>query len=560
MSDDRNTHAFDPVVPVEKAEGAFLALAAGDALGWPQEIRRSVTANAVGTHPCIEFKLWTRRSGGRFQPYEEPIGAGQYSDDTQLTLAIARSRTNFGTNWWKAFVRVELPFWTIYERGGGRATKSAAGAWNRGSAPWKSNRVGAIRQYFKAGGNGVDMRVLPHALFLAGQDDPTFLMTDVIRDGLATHGHPRALVGAAVYAYAAWSLARRNQTLGFGELLDLLIDESSGWSTFPKSERGEERWHAAANLATGGRYEWIWDRTVEEMRQLLEKARTGLRAGALADDRAVLNDIGCFGCFKGAGTVTSAAAVYLASRHAAQPTQGVLRAAFEQGADTDTLAGMTGGLMGCLAGVDWLPEPWLEVQDAPYLRRIASRVAMGPEGADQHSVEKRFSPQSLLATLARNEDHEAILGDSRRVHATMLPNPKPISKSISVRAWRLETSDGQSMYVSKVEKLSWKPSSSLIAHNPKPIQRVFPEAVGATETGNVRIDQTNELYEQFCWQLQRLMKKGAMKPREIEQALGLVRSQVSEWLKRAEQDGKIQRISRNPTKFALGRKSIKSPL
>ena len=29
----------------------------------------------------------------------------------------------------------------------------------------------AVRRYFDAGGNGVAMRVLPHALFLAGQDD-----------------------------------------------------------------------------------------------------------------------------------------------------------------------------------------------------------------------------------------------------------------------------------------------------------------------------------------------------------------------------------------------------
>ena len=149
-------------------------------------------------------------------------------------------------------------------------------------------------------------------------------MHDVILDGSATHGHPRALVGAAVYAHAAWSLARRSGTLRFGELLDTLIDEESGWSEFPKSDREKGSWFEAAGHATSG-YEALWAGTVREMRDLLEKARKGVRAGALADDHAVLNDLGCFGRAKGAGTSSAAAAAYLAARHAAQPVQGILR-------------------------------------------------------------------------------------------------------------------------------------------------------------------------------------------------------------------------------------------
>ena len=198
-----------------------------------------------GAPTTAEFRTWTRRSGGRFRPYDEIIGAGEYSDDTQLTLAVTRSRTNHGANWWKAFRRVELPRWTIYERGGGGATKRAAQAWVAGSPPWQSGKADVVRRYFDAGGNGVAMRVLPHALFLAGQDDPTVLVHDVAIDGAATHGHPRALVGATTCAYAAWSLVRRNWTLGFGELLDLLIDEHGSWEAFPNLERGGGAWFAA---------------------------------------------------------------------------------------------------------------------------------------------------------------------------------------------------------------------------------------------------------------------------------------------------------------------------
>ena len=105
MSDAGTGQAHGPVVPLAKAEGAFLALAAGDALGWPQEMRRNVRNSASGVSPRIEFQTWTRRTGGWYRPYEETIGAGEYSDDTQLTLALARSRTNHGVDWWKAFMQ-----------------------------------------------------------------------------------------------------------------------------------------------------------------------------------------------------------------------------------------------------------------------------------------------------------------------------------------------------------------------------------------------------------------------------------------------------------------------
>ena len=565
MPDAKRMRAPDAGGPRAKAEGAFLALAAGDALGWPQEIARRERRGTAGVSPGLEFRTWTRRNGGQFHAYDEIIRAGEYSDDTQLTLAVARSRTNHGADWWKAFMRVELPLWTLYERGGGGATKRAARAWVDGSSPWQSRKADVVRRYFDAGGNGVAMRVLPHALFLAGQDDPTVLVHDVVRDGTATHGHPRALVGATAYAYAAWSLARRGQTLGFGELLDLLLEERHGWGVFPDPQRGSGTWFAAANRVSNEPYERLWDRTVDEMRQLLEKARNGIRAGALADDRAVLDDLGCFGRFKGAGTVTAAAAAYLAARHAAQPAQGVLRAAFERGADTDTLAAVTGGLLGCLAGDEWLPAPWLDVQDAAYLRRIAGRIARGPSGADQRPVERPATPRSILADLARNGDHEVALGDSTRVQVTALPEPRPLSKSIAVHAWRLRTPDGQTLYVTKVDRLNRKTEAgragATSSHQPSlpDTGTVGSESGGSAAARGVAdlgVDPAGALYREFQRQLQALLQAGAKRQREIEEAVGILPSQTRKWLERAEQSGEIERVSRKPVRFALRRRTL----
>ena len=537
-----------PMATVEKAEGALLALAAGDALGWPQEFPSNRRSKPQGKAAHVEFESWIRRSGGRFQPFEEVIHAGDYSDDTQLTLAIARCRTSYGTAWWKALTRVELPIWTVYERGGGGATKRAAHSWTDGRPPWRSKKKERIRQYFDAGGNGVAMRVLPHALFHAQQEQPRQLLHDVVLDGTATHGHPRALIGATAYAHAAWSLVRRTTTLGFGELLDAMIDEAPAWGEFPRSGENGGAWFDAAQYATNASYESEWEQTVNEMRKLLEIARRGLQAGALADDHAVLKELGCFGRTKGAGTNSAAAAAYLVARHAAQPVQGVLRPAFEKGADTDTLAAMVGGLMGCLSGSEWLPSAWLQVQDADYLRKMASSLCRGPDGTHDVSVELAKPRQPILSDLIENSG-ELGLGPTRKAYATALPDPKPIARSIAVKAWRLHASDGQTMYVTKVARMEKQtPAKESVERRPS-VDSVRPTDSFAPTAG-LDFDLRDRLYADFC-KLLPAVGSDRIRPREIERALGLVRSQVKTWLARAEQDGFIQRTSKSPAMFIL---------
>lgn len=439
-----------PAVARSRVEGAFTALAAGDALGWPQEFM----SRKHRIQPAASFRDWERRGGGRFYPHTEIIRAGEYSDDTQLTLAIARSRLIAGSSWWSHFTRNELPLWTLYERGGGGATKRAAASWVRGVAPWKQPDAEAVGRYFEAGGNGVAMRVVPHAVFHAEADDPNSLLKEVLVDGTATHGHPRALVGAAAYAYAAWWLLRVQHTVGFGELLTVLLDTSSVWGATPSSAKKE--WFDAANSSLRD-YEKLWAGVVEETRALLQLAQQGLREGALADDDDVLNRMGAFGKEKGSGTVSAAAAVYLAARHAAQPLQGVLRAAFALGSDTDTIAAMTGGLVGALAGSDWLPPEWSSVQDSQYLRQIANKVAARatPEGAPpEHPAVTPKSLESIMERLVGGHQGDLDFGGARQARVVDLYKLTPSTPSITVAGWQLATSDGQTLYVTKIGKKS----------------------------------------------------------------------------------------------------------
>ncbi len=441
-----------PPVARTRVEGAFTALAAGDALGWPQEfINRKHRVQ-----PTTSFRDWERRGGGRFYPHTEIIRAGEYSDDTQLTLAVARSRLTAGSAWWQHFTRNELPLWTLYERGGGGATKRAAASWLRGLAPWKQSDAEAVGRYFEAGGNGVAMRVLPHAVFHADADEPAAMLKDVVVDGAATHGHPRALVGAAAYAYGAWWLLRAQHTVGFGELLTVLLDTSSTWGLPPVASSTKNGWLEAADNALRD-YEGRWAAVVEEMRQLLQLGLKGLEEGVLANDDAVLDRMGAFSREKGSGTVSTAAAFYLAARYATQPAQGVLRAAFALGSDTDTIAAMTGGLVGALGGADLLAPEWTGVQDSEYLRRLANQLAARPPAeapTPEHPAVTPKSLESIMERLVGGHQGDLDFGGARQARIVDLYKLTPSTPSITVAGWQLATSDGQTLYVTKIGKKS----------------------------------------------------------------------------------------------------------
>jgi ADP-ribosylglycohydrolase len=92
-------------------------------------------------------------------------------------------------------------------------------------------------------------------------------------------------------------------------------------------------------------YRNLWADSVSDLHRYLEVASEGLVTGTLDFDEEVMRRIGCFDRkVSGAGTVAAAAAIFLASKHAVSPMEGVARAALAKGADTDTIASMTGAI------------------------------------------------------------------------------------------------------------------------------------------------------------------------------------------------------------------------
>lgn len=454
-----------------KGVGAMLGAAFGDALGWPNE--RIAKSNASQQTQgrlhdfkgrLHDFKRWTRRSGGRFFPHEEIIEEGEYSDDTQLILCLSRSLQK-GERWWEHFTQVELPFWSVYERGGGGATKRAVESWLDGVMPWSSSRKPQdVKRYYDAGGNGVAMRSLPHVLLLGDMEFPK-VATNIFLDGIATHGHPRALLGALAYGFALWAAFRKDSKLAYGELVEELIKNVDLWSALPVTPSIPPEWRSQAEKSLQN-YMKLWESTKAEVMEYLEVCRAELSKGALSLDDDVLNKLQCFNSkISGAGTVAAIASVYLASRHAADPINGVVKAAFAIGSDTDTIASMSGGLLGCINGSDWLSPVKQGIQDAAYIEKNAFRLANGHiDDKPTHEVFKRSLLKNWIDDVVIAPDSsEVSLPDRRKAKVNRGCDYIGRSGKFKVEFRRLTTDDGQVIYLNKISKGDFEP----IASSPK---------------------------------------------------------------------------------------------
>ncbi len=452
-----------PSSDVDRVRGLVLGAAVGDALGWPQEDRSNIIGGQAARHleAKAEFRTWARHSGGQYAKYEETVRAGEYSDDTQLLLAVARACDHQST-WTRWLAEIELPFWPTYQRGGGRAVLSASRAWEERRPPWEGgsksqSQKAKVASYFNAGANGVAMRIAPHVAVTAAVGHPQALLERVLIDGSLTHGHPRALLGACVHALGLRQALRQQGTLGYGDLLNA-VGEDESWRDDQLLRVLPPAWHEAYQQVHGVDATTGWKATVDQVLELLSISSHALRQGALANDGDTLRQLGCTAkAVSGSGTVSAVAALHVATRAAARPQSGLLRTAFLAKADTDTLASMTASLLGAVHGSHWLRPLSDRVQDRDYLFNIADRLS----GAARRSVEgsevsrdSRTKPQAIT---------DAVLKDFRRILShrpegpLVLPDARtgyltgagtlPTRANAEVRRFDVRVDDGQTLLI-----------------------------------------------------------------------------------------------------------------
>jgi len=451
----------------DRVRGMFLSAAVGDALGWPQELRSSIVGGqkARRVSPRAEFREWERNSGTRFSRYRETVGAGEYSDDTQLLLAVARACLS--RDWRSWLTMVELPALLLYERGAGRAVLAAAQAWADGVPPWAdltSRREDRdVSSYYNAGANGVAMRIAAHVVLTAAQPSPEPLIGRVIQDGICTHGHPRALVGGVLHALALRHALLRRGTLAYGEPIVTLLAEPTWQNPEAVEQVAPKEWIRHYQEIHHQSPAVGWKHVVDETRSLLEIAGRALERAALASDEDTLAELGCFDRSRnGAGHITAVAAAYAAARAAARPMSGLLLTAFLSKADTDTLASMTASLLGTLHGTEWNESLTESVQDSQCLNAIADRLAAaassarGREATMQlpfdtgHTAWKQVRRRDIARfrdELERfSERSSGTFLDGRHFTVTTRGQLATSEKNIVTR-WRLHLNDGQTLFI-----------------------------------------------------------------------------------------------------------------
>ncbi|MDX3385532.1 ADP-ribosylglycohydrolase family protein [Streptomyces niveiscabiei] len=433
----------------------LVGAAVGDAMGWPYERRDRTRSLPPLSQVSGRFFAWQRMAGSHFRPIVEDIGPGEYSDDTQMLIAVARARLTAGDQWLPWLQRVEWPFLLDYERGAGAGVKRACRAWERQGAAW-GNRADDQDKYFAAGANGAAMRIAPHVI---AHHEGTFgdLAHDVIHDAATTHGHPRALLGALVHAYALWVSLRQPAPLAYGWLVEAVLDGLKDWRE-PVWQSLDRRWLDAASQAFSDGYECAWDETVQEVEELLSSARASLESGALSAPSAFLETHGLTRTkTRGSGTLCAVAAIYLAARSASSPERGVGVPARQEGADTDTLASMTAGLLGAGLGQEWLGSYGRSVQDAPLLNALAESLFQPvPEPLTPPSPDEAGQARSrFLDELDAAHNGASLLLPDRREARVVSRGTLTVGNWSACRT-RLTTADGQNLFlirgVRRVEK------------------------------------------------------------------------------------------------------------
>lgn len=319
--------------------GCLLGTAVGDALGLPAEglSRRR-----------------QRAMFGALDGYRLLFGRGMYSDDTEHALLVTRALRSSGADpaRFERSLAHGLKGWALLlPAGAGRATLSAAWRLLLG--------VPASRSGVPSAGNGPAMRA-PLLGVVTGHD-PARLRDFVCASTRLTHTDPRTEHGALAVAVAAHRFANgKTDADGFVSAMTAMLTEGDAG----------------------------------EMLGLLERMRESVAAGDTTERFADL--LGCSEGVSGYILHTAPIALHAAFRHPADYHNAVL-SAVACGGDTDTVAAITGGIVGAHVGPASIPEEWKAglwepARGVAHLDAVADSLARGTT----------LPPEPLAAVTLRN--------------------------------------------------------------------------------------------------------------------------------------------------------------
>ena len=259
----------------------------------------------------------------------------QYTDDTDMTLALAESISESGKIDPEGISK-HFSLSCDLTRGYATGTIKAVLGLRAGMEWHQVSRIG-----FKEGsfGNGAAMRVSPVGLFY--HHDLNGLQKAAIEQAKITHAHPLGQWGAVMQAC----------TVALAVIQDL--------------KRPFTREQFVISLK-----EIVWGGPIEYIKAL-NKIEEMLVPGRKLEAREVVQSLG-----NGVEAHFSVpSACYIAITYSPDFCDAI-RAAISLGGDTDTIAGMVGAIVGAHVGEKGLPMEWIEqLEDGPRGRSFARSLA-----------------------------------------------------------------------------------------------------------------------------------------------------------------------------------------
>lgn len=387
-----------------RTQRAALWAAYGDALGWISELTDSAgLRRRTGDKPLTEPVAWKRRIGGR-SGVTASLPQGCYSDDTQLRLATSRAIRSDAFDV-EAFAKVELPVWLSYGLGGGKSTSAAAMHLAQRSSTWWRNR---FKGWTRSGGNGAAMRIQPHVWAARGAEEAESYLLDVVRNAVCTHSHPTGLMGAVLHAQCvAHALVCGKLPLP-ADLKDA-VRVAARLPEMLETDRELTFWRVAFEEEAGDFGE-AWATALAEADKAVSVAAACSGATGEERYRTIVDGLRLRDPDRrGSGMLTAVAAAALAWCEP-RAAEAMCIAANSLGTDTDTIATMSGAILGATVTAD----PPVDVLDAGVIRKDADRMAeIAVGGRPPHhrypDLMRWLAPRTRADALARSKNGDLVV-------------------------------------------------------------------------------------------------------------------------------------------------------
>jgi ADP-ribosylglycohydrolase len=401
----------------------------GDALGFITElVDESGLKRRIGKTSIEHTIAWKRVLGGKFGT-QVNLPAGAYSDDTQLRLATSRSINGNGNFDVESFAKIELPIWLSYSLGGGRGTKNAAQSLISSNVNWFSNFYGKQEnKYFSSGGNGAAMRVQPHVWSQYLHGNINAILEDVIKNSICTHGHPRAILGAAFHALSLYRALSDLKIPGPNEWSWIILQLNLVAEIISNNSELSAFWIPMLEEFAGEKVDLYFKKYIDELAQEIRLALELEHEPTSDDYHKILDNLDAFNpIHRGSGAKTSVAASILAWLYRNKPAEYAIKSACNAlGSDTDTIATMTGAIMGAVEST----EPQYALCDREYINQESNRLFL----ISTRSIAPSFSYPDFNQWKSPKSQLEAVIQSGEDLFIPGLGKVEPIGDMYLSRA------------------------------------------------------------------------------------------------------------------------------